>query len=47
MDIRPVIIACLLLIAFVAAVVAVPVRIVNRMIHPPRRPVRDHEDERW
>ena len=47
MDIRPVIIACLLLIAFVAAVVAVPVGIVTRMLRPSRRPLRDHEDELW
>jgi len=37
MDIRPVIIVCLLLIMFVAALVAVPVNMVARVVGPRRR----------
>jgi len=43
MDARPVIIVCLLLIVFLAALVAVPVNFVREILRPsPRR--RDEDD---
>jgi len=45
MDIRPLIITALLLIAFVAAVVALPVTLLSQMLNPAERTSED--DDRW